>query len=279
VLGELRAEAAAEGGFAVCLFRAWREEPLVGLQEAARAELQAQAAGPLAAPAGSLAETLRAWSGQAGTLLLVFDQFEEYFQYHPGEQEGERLSGFAAELVRIVNDPGLAVNVLLSIREDAWASLDRFEGHIPSLFANYLRVDHLDLQAAREAIEGPIAAFNQTLPPGEALRDRAGVVEAVLSPRPPAAPSPSAARANRRPGRRRPGQAPFLLSPGTPLAPPPKQRTTSPSPGCRNSAGRGSSRTTCSSPAGTPRTRHAAGCFRRQPRQHQDRPHSHRPAD
>src|SRR5262249_43330047 len=55
----------------------------------------------------------------------------------------------------------------LSIREDAWAKLDLFEGHVPALFANYVRVDHLDRRAAREAICGPIDAVNRTLAAGE----------------------------------------------------------------------------------------------------------------
>ena len=88
-----------------------------------------------------------------------------------GEADGEHLTGFAAELADVVNDPTLAVHVLISIREDAWAKLDQFEGHIPLLFANYLRVDHLDVDAAHEAIEGPIAAWNATLAPAEAPYD------------------------------------------------------------------------------------------------------------
>jgi septal ring factor EnvC (AmiA/AmiB activator) len=100
----------------------------------------------------------------------VLDQFEEYFQYHD-EGDGEALTGFAAELADVVNDPGLAAHVLISIREDAWAKLDRFEGHVPLLFANYLRIDQLDHDAAREAIEGPIAAWNARLAPGEAPYD------------------------------------------------------------------------------------------------------------
>ena len=117
----------------------------------------------------------------AGTLLVVFDQFEEYFQYHPAEGDDERLTGFAAELARIVNDPSLPVHVLLSIREDAWAKLDLFEGHVPSLFANYVRVDHLDLASAREAIEGPIEAWNRSLPEGEQpFEIEPALVQAVL---------------------------------------------------------------------------------------------------
>ncbi len=86
-------------------------------------------------------------------LLVVLDQFEDYFLYHPDE-DGEGT--FAVEFPRLVNEPNLRVNFVLSLREDAWAKLDRFEGRIPALFANYVRVEHLDRKAAREAIEGPV---------------------------------------------------------------------------------------------------------------------------
>src|ERR1700722_1494378 len=176
------AHATSEIPFAVCVYRSWLEEPVRGLQETAQIGLEGLAHEEALPPAhGTLADTLRAWTGRTGTLLLVLDQFEEYFQYHPGEDDGERLTGFAAELAGIVNDPSLPVHVLLSIREDAWAKLDRFEGYIPALFANYLRVSHLDLDSAREAIEGPIAAWNRTLPSGaEPYSIEPALPEAVL---------------------------------------------------------------------------------------------------
>jgi hypothetical protein len=169
-----------EEHFAVCVHRSWRDDPLRGVEDAARAALQdLDPDEALPASAATLVGTLREWTASRGTLLVVFDQFEEYFQYHPDEQGS---GGFAEELARIVNHPTLAVNVLLSIREDALAKLDRFKGRIPSLFANYLRVDHLDLDAARDAIEGPIAAWNRTLPRGgELYYIEPALTEAVLA--------------------------------------------------------------------------------------------------
>ena len=122
--------------FAVCVFRSWHHEPLSGLQESCRAALQDLAGEhSLAAPVAgqTLTKTLRAWTTRAGALLIVLDQFEEYFQYCPDDENGDRLTGFAGELAGVVNDSDLPVHVLLSIREDAWASLDRFEGHIDSI--------------------------------------------------------------------------------------------------------------------------------------------------
>jgi hypothetical protein len=168
--------------FAICTYRTWLEDPVRGLTEAAHAALQELAGDePLAPPAATLTESLEAWTGQAGTLLVVLDQFEEYFQYHDEETPGGELTGFAAELARIVNDRAVDVHVLLSIREDAWSRLDRFEGHIPALFLNYLRVDHLERAAAREAIEGPVGAWNRLHSRDAPYYVEPALVDAVLA--------------------------------------------------------------------------------------------------
>jgi hypothetical protein len=66
-----------------------------------------------------------------------------------------------------VNRPDLRVSFLISLREDALAKLDRFKGRIPSLFDNYLRLDHLDRAAARSAIEKPLMEYNRLQEKGE----------------------------------------------------------------------------------------------------------------
>ncbi len=82
-------------------------------------------------------------------MLVILDQFEEYFLYHENE-DGDGT--FAVEFPRAVNRPDLRASFLISIREDALAKLDRFKGRIPNLFDNYLRIEHLDRAAARAAI-------------------------------------------------------------------------------------------------------------------------------
>jgi hypothetical protein len=81
--------------------------------------------------------------------------------YHPGE-EGEGT--FAAEFARAVNRRDLRANFLISMREDSIAKLDFFKGRIPNLFDNYLRIDRLDREQAREAIVRPIEQFNRLTP-------------------------------------------------------------------------------------------------------------------
>jgi WD40 repeat protein len=166
--------------FAVCAFSAWLDEPLPALVEALRAAAAEALGGDElrpSAPGEPLVDTLRAWTQRVRTLLVVLDQFEDYFLYH-AEEEGEGT--FAVEFPRIVNEPNLRVNFLLSLREDAWAKLDRFEGQIPRLFTNYVRVEHLDRGAAREAIEGPVEEWNRRFAGERPYTIEPALVDAVI---------------------------------------------------------------------------------------------------
>jgi WD40 repeat protein len=161
--------------FTVVVFDAWSEDPVSSLRAAVREELAAQFGSALLdEPEGeSLADTFGRWTeGLACDLLLILDQAEEYFLYHQGQ------GGFAAELPELVTLPGLRVRVLLSLRDDALAKLDRFKGRIPNLFANYLRLDHLDRRSAAEAIVKPVERYNGLT--GESIEVEPQLVEAVL---------------------------------------------------------------------------------------------------
>jgi hypothetical protein len=92
-----------------------------------------------------------------GDLLLIFDQFEEYFLYHPGAQP----DAFAAEFAEAANHAGLTAHFLLALRDDAVSRLDRFKPLIPGLFSNYLRLHHLSADDAQAAILQPVARYNE----------------------------------------------------------------------------------------------------------------------
>jgi WD40 repeat protein len=144
--------------YVVVVFDAWSEDPVGSLRSAARDELAAQFGSALLdeREGESLAETFGRWTDAlACDLLLILDQAEEHFLYHQGE------GGFTAELPELVTRPGLRVRVLLSLRDDALSKLDRFKGRIPNLFANYLRLDHLDRRAARDAVKKPVERYNE----------------------------------------------------------------------------------------------------------------------
>jgi WD40 repeat protein len=129
----------------VVVFSSWGEEPARAL-----ADELAEAAGIDAS--GSLGEVARRAASARGDVYLILDQAEEYFLYHGAEDP------FAAELAAIVTEP-VRVNVLLSVRDDALAKLDRFKARIPQILGNYLRLDRLDRAAGEAAIVRPVERF------------------------------------------------------------------------------------------------------------------------
>jgi len=153
----------------------WSDDPVSALRRAVREALADQFGSALLDEAEDepLADTFGRWTGAlACDLLLVLDQAEEYFLYHAEE------TGFARELPELVTRPGLRVRVLLALRDDALAKLDRFKGRIPNLFSNYLRLDHLDRASAREAIVRPVERYNDA--GGESIEIEPALIDDVL---------------------------------------------------------------------------------------------------
>jgi hypothetical protein len=87
-------------------------------------------------------------------VLLILDQFEEFFEYHSTDD------ALVQQLPDVVVPGTLSIRVLISLREDAVTKLDVFEDTIPQLFSNYRRVDHLDRASAEAAIRGPVDRYN-----------------------------------------------------------------------------------------------------------------------
>jgi WD40 repeat protein len=119
-----------------------------------------------------------ATSATGATLLVMLDQFEEYFLYRSRETRDGR---FADELAACINQAELRANFLISIREDAYSGLgDLFQGRIRNVYSNYLHLEHLTREAACEAIEKPIASFNKLHPTEEPVQIEPGLVDATL---------------------------------------------------------------------------------------------------
>jgi hypothetical protein len=113
-------------------------------------------------PPSGLAGSLAAWTARWNLdLLVILDQFEEYFLYHPDE---DGPGTFAVEFPQAVNRSDLPASFLVGIREDALAKLDRFKGSIPNLFENYVRIRHLHASRAEAAILGPLARLSERSP-------------------------------------------------------------------------------------------------------------------
>jgi hypothetical protein len=111
-----------------------------------------------------------------GTLLLMFDQFEEYLLYHA---EGDDTA-FDGELARIINRPEVRANVLIGLRDDSLSKLNRFSKRIPNLMGNTLPLRRLSPEAARQAIVGPIEQFDRQFPAERPARIEDALVARVL---------------------------------------------------------------------------------------------------
>ena len=163
------------------MFSSWHDEPtdeLIGEIQQAIIPFLPAASPPAPAPR-RLDEAIEAASTATdATLLVILDQFEEYFLYRSREARDGR---FADELAACINRADLRANFLISIREDAYSGLgDLFKGRISNVYGNYLHLEHLTRESAREAIEKPIASFNELHPDEAPVEIEPGLVDAVL---------------------------------------------------------------------------------------------------
>ena len=151
-------------GPVVVVFGAWSEDPAAAIARAVVIEAGIEATDSLALAVE------RACEAHGGVYLLL-DQAEEYFLYHPG---GGALEQELADVLH--NSP--TANVLLSLREDALAKLDRFKASIPGILDNYLRLDRLSREGGHEAIVRPLERWHEL--GGALVVAEPALVDAVL---------------------------------------------------------------------------------------------------
>jgi WD40 repeat protein len=150
----------------VVVFSRWNEDPAAALAEAI-AEAEGSSSNGSAVAALERAQSER-------DVYLILDQIEEYFLYHADDAG---TGSFAEALPTLLSTPQ-RVNVLVALREDSLAKLDRFTGRISGLFGNTLRLDRLDREAARAAIVRPVERFAELT--GEHVTVDPALVERVL---------------------------------------------------------------------------------------------------
>ena len=163
------------------VFSSWRDDPtveLIGEIREAISPFLLAALPPTPTPDRLEVAIEAASTATDAALLVILDQFEEYLLYRPGKV---RERPFADELAACINRADLRANFLISIREDAYFALgDLFKGRIANVYGNYFHLEHLTREAAREAIEKPVAIFNE-LHVGQApVQIEPGLVDAVL---------------------------------------------------------------------------------------------------
>lgn len=163
------------------VFSSWKDDPTTELAAALDAAVRpylgdggtpAQAGGPLDTAVEAASDAVNAG------LLIMLDQFEEYFLYRSREPVPER---FADELARCVNRTDLRANFVIAIREDAYAEVgDLFKGRITNVYGNFLHIDYLDRASAEKAIRGPVEVYNSQPAVTQPVTVQDELVEAVL---------------------------------------------------------------------------------------------------
>jgi WD40 repeat protein len=164
--------------FLPVIFSSWAEDPVGGLVSAL-ADALAPFVHELVELPPRLADAIEAAAAAAETtVLVVLDQFEEYFLYHA---QHRTESSFADQLAECVNDPDLPANFLVAVREDAHAGLGvLFKGRIANVYGNELHLDYLRRSAALEAIVRPVDHYNAQHRDRQPVRVEPELVEQVL---------------------------------------------------------------------------------------------------
>jgi AAA domain len=106
------------------------------------------------------------------TLVLILDQFEEFFTAH-----ATGLEALRREVSELVRAQGLDVRILISLREEHLAALEPLRTSIPELFGSTYRLEPLVPKGVRDAIVGPAELFGVSYESGlvdELIKDLRG---------------------------------------------------------------------------------------------------------
>lgn len=166
---------------AVVIFDGWADQNVLSTLKVLCLEAVASATGEtdlqfdLSLPLDEL--LFSATQAFGGTILIILDQFEEYFLYHP-ETEIDNL--FDEEFARTINRDEIDGNFLVSMREDSLSRLDRFRVRIPNMLSNALRLRHLDDDSARAAIRKPLEVYAAQHPDRPPMFIEDGLVDELL---------------------------------------------------------------------------------------------------
>ncbi|MCI5211910.1 MAG: hypothetical protein D3910_24730, partial [Candidatus Electrothrix sp. ATG2] len=124
--------------------RDWATDPGASLRRSISAHLQEKYNGAALAEQFSrlsLKDCLRACSiFSTGQLVLLLDQFEEFFNYQRFRAD---FYPFIEELSAAVLDRGLTASFVFSMREDFALELNSFKKTLPGVFDNFFRLEKL----------------------------------------------------------------------------------------------------------------------------------------
>ncbi len=173
-------------GRTAVVFRDWQGDVVGNLKRAIGAEVARVAGIPAADPDDSALATYASRFAPVldVPLVLLLDQFEEYFVFHPATQRVDLLTmdsrTFPVALMHLLAQPECPIHVLIAIREDALSMLQRLAGSMAAVLRSYIQLQHLKPAAAIDAVEGPLEAYNRFRPGAEPVYLESGLAEDVV---------------------------------------------------------------------------------------------------
>jgi WD40 repeat protein len=162
------------------LFSTWSGDPIRGLIDEIVAAASPFATEPVTVPSDLLADAIvAATDATSSDLLIILDQFEEYFSNPSRQGPGD---AFADQLAECINRTDLHARFLISIREDAYAGLgDLLNSRIDNVYGNYLHLDYLDEPAARDSVVRPVERWNELVADGMPYEVEPALVDAIVT--------------------------------------------------------------------------------------------------
>ncbi len=162
-LRELADSSRADGAASLdvpVIFSSWSSDPTQALIDQIADATRPFIADPAELPRDSLEEAIvTATDAADADLLIILDQFEEYFSNQ--SREGHDAT-FPEQLAHCINRADLRANFLISIREDAYARIgDLLKSRVANVYSNFLHLEYLDESAARDTILKPIERWNE----------------------------------------------------------------------------------------------------------------------
>lgn len=138
-------------GHRACIVRSFTD-PLQHMRRMVRRLVPGAGEGGVGADGLSLRELIhRRWPGPSSRIVVVLDQFEEFFLLLDA---GDRQA-FIDELGAIMEDDALPLQFVFVTREDMLAEMSQLKPAVPEIFHHEYRLGRLSPEQAARAITGP----------------------------------------------------------------------------------------------------------------------------
>jgi HEAT repeat protein len=107
-------------------------------------------------------------SRQTRELVIILDQFEEFFIFWP---EQDQRQPFIDTLADCYDDKALPVRLIIALRKDYYSDLAAFQRRLPHIFHNEYYLEAMARQEAQAAVTSPVEKLGRPVAYEQALLD------------------------------------------------------------------------------------------------------------